>query len=112
MASTLPNAPSAASRSRSEMTRWIKGAVRAEGFDEVGVAPTAFGLGGERLEQWLAEGRQGDMAYMADRFDARRDPNRVLDGVKSVLVAALNYKGDDPSPPRSGDGRMSRYAWG
>jgi len=94
------------------LTKSLKEAARNEGFDEVGVVAATPDLGAARLEQWLADGRHGDMAYMADHFSARRDPNLVLAGVKSVVVAALNYRADEPAFPNAGEARISRYAWG
>jgi epoxyqueuosine reductase len=112
MASTLPFESPAAPSGRAETTRLIKDAVRAEGFDDVGVAPAVAGLGTERLGEWIAAGRHGDMTYMADRSDARGDPNRILEGVRSVVIAALNYKCRAPEPPAAaGQARVSRYAW-
>jgi epoxyqueuosine reductase len=52
------------------------------------------------------------MDYLADRRDAYHDPQRVLDGVKSVLMLAMAYRTVDPVAPRAGEGRISRYAWG
>ncbi len=33
-----------------------------------------------RLERWLREGRHGEMGYMANNFDMRLDPRRIVDG--------------------------------
>jgi epoxyqueuosine reductase len=52
------------------------------------------------------------MHYLADRRDAYADPNRVLDGVRSIVMLAMNYRTAEPVTPDSGQGRVSRYAWG
>jgi epoxyqueuosine reductase len=52
------------------------------------------------------------MHYLADRREAYADPNRVLDGVRSVVMLAMNYRTAEPAAPRAGAGRVSRYAWG
>lgn len=112
MAATMTNAPAVSSISRAELTRIVKAAVLAEGFDQVGIAAATPGLGTDRLADWIADGRQGDMDYMQRHLDARRDPNSVLEGVRSVVVAALNYKTETPELSQAGEGRISRYAWG
>jgi epoxyqueuosine reductase len=52
------------------------------------------------------------MRYFTDRLEAYRDPNLVLEGVKSVLMLGMNYRSVEPIPPGAGQGRVSRYAWG
>lgn len=45
------------------------------------------------LEQWIGQGMQGDMAWMAEqeRLARRRNPSGMLDGVKSVITVAMRY---------------------
>jgi epoxyqueuosine reductase len=112
MAATVTNAPAEGSISRTELTRIVKAAVLAEGFDQVGIAAATPGLGADRLVDWIADGRHGEMDYMQRHLDARRDPNSVLEGVRSVVVGALNYKTKTTNPLEAGEGRISRYAWG
>jgi len=112
MSATLPINPNDAARRRAESTRFVKDAVRAEGFDDVGIAPATPGLGLELLKSWVADGRHCDMTYMVDHLEARGDPNRVLEGVMSVVVVALNYKSHDPTSADRGEVQISRYAWG
>ena len=52
------------------------------------------------------------MHYLADRRDAYGDPHRVLDGVRSIVMLAMNYRTAEPAPAGDGQGRVSRYAWG
>ncbi len=62
------------------------------------------------FEQWVADGKYGDMAWMARNLERRTDPRVVLPGAKSMVMLALNYfQGETPS----GDGgyRIARYAW-
>ncbi len=71
------------------------------------------------LEQWIAEGRAGEMEYLK-----RRDPQgRLLRSsirvpfpwARSVIVCAVNYNSDQPysidSSADSGKGWIARYAW-
>lgn len=97
---------------RKQISQSIKNWGREIGFDLVGIAPVVVGLGIEQLDQWLAAGRHGEMAYMAERRDARRDPSSILPGARSVVMTALAYKTCEPPVVGSGQGRVSRYAWG
>lgn len=90
----------------------IKSKARELGFLACGIARAEF-LSEEapRLEQWLRAGRQGAMGYMADHFDLRLDPRKLVPGAKSVISLAYNYhtipQQTDPSAPR-----LSTYAYG
>jgi epoxyqueuosine reductase len=61
-------------------------------------------------EQWVAEGKYGDMAWMARNLERRTDPRMVLPGARSVVVLALNYFQGVP-PIGEGGYRIARYAW-
>jgi epoxyqueuosine reductase len=52
------------------------------------------------------------MHYLADRRDAYRHPRHVLDGARSIVMLAMNYRTAEPAPAAPGSGRVSRYAWG
>lgn len=80
------------------------------GFSECRVAPAAPAAHREIYEQWLAEGRHGDMAWMARNVERRTDPRLVLPGARSVIVLATNYFQGE-SPPTALEGRIARYAW-
>lgn len=48
--------------------------------------------GAERLYlDWIADGKHGDMSYLEKYADVRHDPRRLLDGAKSMIVAAFSY---------------------
>jgi epoxyqueuosine reductase len=95
-----------------ELTRRLKEKAAGLGFSLTGVCPAASPPGVARFEQWLAAGYSGQMSYLADRREAYADPNRVLDGVRSVVMLAMNYRTAEPTMPQPGQGRVSRYAWG
>ena len=90
----------------------IKARAHELGFLACGMARAGF-LEEEapRLEQWLREGRQGAMGYMANHFDLRLDPRKLVEGAKSVISLAYNYytppQQTDPSAPQ-----LSTYAYG
>lgn len=82
------------------------------GFDLAGTCPAVTPPGIDRLHRWLADGFAGEMRYLGDRADAYRHPRYVLDGARSLLVLATNYRTPEPVPPGGGQGSVSRYAWG
>ena len=52
------------------------------------------------------------MRYLNDRAEAYEHPRHVLDGARSILMLAMDYRTGEPSPAQAGQGRVSRYAWG
>lgn len=90
----------------------IKAEAHRLGFLACGIARAGF-LEAEapRLEQWLRQKQHGEMAYMANHFDMRLDPRKVVEGAKSVISLAYNYhtppQQRDPSAPK-----LSTYAYG
>src|SRR6266480_4802168 len=97
---------------RADLTNNLKRRASELGFSLCGLCPAIAPPGAARLDEWLAAGYAGQMHYLADRQDAYADPNRVLDGVRSVVMLAMNYRTAEPVTPNVGQGRVSRYAWG
>jgi epoxyqueuosine reductase len=95
-----------------ELTYALRTRAESLGFCFTGacaaVEPPRFG----RLQEWLQAGYAGHMHYMADRQEAYRHPKHVLDGVRSLLVLAMNYHSVEPEPADDTTGQVSRYAWG
>jgi epoxyqueuosine reductase len=82
------------------------------GFSQCGICPAVEPAGVSRLGEWLAAGYAGQMSYLADRREAYRHPRHVLDGARSVVMLAMNYRTAELAAPAAGGGRISRYAWG
>ena len=61
------------------------------GFDGFGVTGPQLGLAGERFGYWLGEGYDGEMEYIRRGEEKRKNPNLVLQGVKSILCFRTNY---------------------
>lgn len=57
------------------------------------------------FESWLREGNHGEMHYLERYGDIRRDPRLLLDGARSIIVAAFPYYHHDQF-----DGNLSRIA--
>jgi epoxyqueuosine reductase len=95
-----------------ELTAKLKTEAAGLGFSLSGVAPAVTPTGAARLDDWLAAGYAGQMHYLADRREAYEHPRHVLDGARSVLMLAMEYRAAEPVAPGPGEGRVSRYAWG
>jgi epoxyqueuosine reductase len=94
------------------ITNELKRRASELGFSRCGVCQAVAPPGAARLDEWLAAGYAGQMHYFADRRDAYSDPNLVLNGVRSIVILAMNYRTAEPADPVAGQGRVSRYAWG
>lgn len=93
-------------------TRLIKDIATRHGFLGAGISRAEF-LEEEtkNLEVWLNKGYHGEMSYMANHFDLRTDPTKLVPGAKSVISLLYNYYPGDL--PAQEDGfKISRYARG
>ena len=84
------------------MAETLKGRIAAEakalGFDAVRfTSADAVRGAGEALDAFLAEGRQGDMAWLATTAERRKAPRALWQEARSVIVFGLNYgRATDP----------------
>jgi epoxyqueuosine reductase len=84
------------------------------GFHRVGIARVEpLSVEAERLNAWLAEGRHGEMSWMADTAEVRGNLRHkdMLPSARSVVVLAMSYARGEaargPAPLR-----VARYAQG
>lgn len=82
------------------------------GFAACGLAPALplDAAHAARVRQWLAEGRHGDMAYLANHLEKRLDPRLLVEGAQTVVSVALNYYTGTSLAPEGYD--FARYAQG
>ena len=97
-------------------TKWIKEATRELGCDYCGIARAEpLDEDARRLERWLNKGMHGSMQYMANHFDLRVDPCKLVPGARSVITLLLNYfpgREAMPEPSEGSSPRISKYAYG
>ncbi len=98
---------------KSKYTQLIKAKAISLGFESVGIAKARF-LEEEasNLEQWLKSGYQGEMSYLANNFDKRLDPTKLVEGAKSVISLSYNYFPDEEKTQRQDSYKIARYAYG
>ncbi len=99
--------------SKSTYSESIKDKARELGFDFCGIAKAGF-LEDEapRLDSWLSKNYHGEMAWMANHFDKRLDPTKLVPGAKSVISVMLNYYPSKRLPESKEDYKISKYAYG
>lgn len=91
---------------------WIVAEAEKLGFDACGIAcATALDEESSHVEQWLAEEREGEMAYLTRNKEKRYDPRLLVEGTKSIVTVLYNYF------PKQiiGDGehfKIAKYAYG
>jgi epoxyqueuosine reductase len=95
-----------------ERSRIVKLIGHELGFNFTGISKaTELTEEARQLENWLNQGRHGEMSYMANHFDKRIDPRILVPGAKSVISLMLNYYSDqvqtDVNAPK-----LSMYAYG
>ena len=89
----------------------IKNEAKRLGFLSCGISKADF-LEEEapRLEKWLNLHMHGEMGYMANHFDKRLDPRKLVEGSKSVISLLLNYYPNETQDEESY--KISKYAYG
>src|SRR5512143_3675345 len=92
------------------------GAIKAKagqlGFDLCGIAPVDNFPELTYLEEWLARGYAGEMAWMARSADKRSDARNLVPGARSVIVTATIYSTASESTDDSTRANIARYARG
>ena len=95
----------------SQQTQFLKEAALRHGFMGAGIS-RAEHMDEEavRLEQWLNKGYHGEMGYMANHFELRVDPTKLVPGAKSVISLLYNYypgEKEAKAEAKAKDGEMS-----
>ncbi|HJS11713.1 tRNA epoxyqueuosine(34) reductase QueG, partial [Sphingopyxis sp.] len=94
----------------------LEAVARAHGFAAFGIAHAdAAPQTAARLDQWLAEGRHGEMIWMESRAAQRGSPKGLWPEVRSVIALGMSYAPAlDPMAlaDHPGRGRISVYAQG
>lgn len=93
-------------------TQLIRAEAHRLGFSFVGFAKARqLDEEARKLEAWLNKGYHGEMGYMANHFEKRIDPTKLVPGAKSIIVLMYNYfpkeEQKDPNAPK-----LARYAYG
>lgn len=96
----------------SEFSGAIKDKAQDLGFADCGFSKTEYlSEDASRLQAWLDRGYNARMGYMANHFEKRTDPTKLVEGARTVISLLHNYYTDlkqvDPEAPV-----LSKYAYG
>jgi epoxyqueuosine reductase len=97
---------------RKNLSAGIRGKAHELGFDICGIAGArSLDEYGPHLKTWVDAGMNDKMGYLARNIEKRLNPEYLLPGAKSIVVAGLNYYSEnmqrDPEAPV-----LSRYTYG
>ncbi len=90
----------------------IRARALALGFDAVGFAPATLSNAAKAgLKGFIQAGYHGDMGWLADKAERRRDPQALWPEAHSVVVLGLNYApAENPAGLPAEHGEISVYA--
>ena len=110
--STSQNTDAALKALAGEICRWA----RELGFQQAGITDCQLQQHGERLQQWLEAGYNGDMEWMGAHGEKRWRPELLEAGTLRVISVRLDYLPPDTEPVRilkdADKAYVSRYANG
>ena len=93
-------------------TKLIRDEARRLGFEYTGISKAEqLNEEAKMLEKWLNNDYHGKMSYMANHFDKRIDPRKLVPNSKSVVTLLYNYH----NPEKQADStapKISQYAYG
>ncbi|TLX76159.1 tRNA epoxyqueuosine(34) reductase QueG [Labilibacter sediminis] len=90
----------------------IKEKARELGFDDCGFTKAhELTPDKEILKDWIDHEMYGNMHYMANHFEKRTDPSKLVEGAKSVIVLLTNYTPSELQK-HSDSPKIARYAFG
>lgn len=95
------------------MQRWA----RSFGFQELGISDIDLSEAEQHLQNWLAKGFHGDMAFMEKHGAKRTHPEQLIEGTLRVISVRMDYWPGETAEPWQvmADGNkafISRYALG
>ena len=77
-----------------ELAQKIKEWGKSLGFQQVSITDTELAETGDRLNQWLQQGYQGDMQWMSEHGEKRYHPEQLLPGTQRVITVRMDYLPD------------------
>ena len=99
-----------------ELAADIKRWGRELGFQQIGISDGQLAEHEQHLQDWLAKGYEGDMAWMAAHGNKRSRPEELLPGTRRVISARMDYLPPDTQQikvlKQPDKAYISRYALG
>ncbi len=97
-----------------DLTDRLKAEALRLGFDQVGIAPAVAPPGHAQFLDWLDTGCAAGMDYLPRHAEVRAHPDRLLDGVRSVVMVSLVYGRPEPATAKTTNrqGKIARVCAG
>lgn len=99
-----------------ELAQLIQTWGRELGFQQIGICDTDLQQAEAGLQQWLEQGYQGEMQWLAAHGNKRSRPQELLPGTRRVISARMNYLPPETQAIKilkdSSKAYVSRYATG
>jgi len=90
----------------------IKAEAKRIGFAACGISQANFlHEDALHLNNWLKQGKHGQMHYMENHFEKRVDPRLLVEGARSVISVLLNYYTKETQKDKDAP-KISKYAYG
>ena len=94
------------------VAKWIIEEAKKLGFDACGIASArALDKESSIVEQWLDDGREGEMHYLTRNKEKRYDPRLLVEGTKSIVTVLYNYFPNQEIGD-NGHYKIAKYAYG
>ncbi|MCF6170202.1 MAG: tRNA epoxyqueuosine(34) reductase QueG [Bacteroidales bacterium] len=91
---------------------FVKSQALKLGFSECGISQAGFlEEAKQKMENWLADGLNGEMAYLEKNREKRYDPRLLVENAKSVISVLFNYYPGEKLETTD-NFRLSKYAYG
>ena len=83
--------PISSALDQDDLRQWLGEQATALGFQGLRITDTHLGEATERLQEWLDQGKHGQMEYMAKHAQLRSDPALLVPGTIRVICVTMNY---------------------
>jgi len=94
------------------LSGFIKSEALKTGFADCGIARAQFLPDeAERVEDWLNRGMHADMSYLERNKEKRYNPEKLVEGARSVITVLYNYY-PEKKLPEDDNYKISKYAYG
>ena len=95
-----------------QLAKELKAQAGLLGFASIGIAPAIEPARYSIFLKWLSNNFAGEMHYLDSRKEAYRHPEKVMDGVQTLVMLTLPYSNRSSSSLSTGFGQVARYASG
>ena len=97
--------------SKEEITKYIKHKALDIGFNAVGISKAEKIEGfSQKYKEWIKAGFHAEMAYMERNIEKRENPEKLVEGAKSVISLLTSYYPERKQPENIP--QIAKYAYG